>query len=304
MKKNNHTILEIRRFNRFYTEILGLLDQHVLESPYSLTEARIILEIYKIKDCTANKLMNKLHIDRGYLSRILNGFEKKGLIRKENFPTDRRFYFLYLTQKGKDILNDLENKSNQHVQALVAPLTGEEQGKLLDAMKHIENALSSTLHSINIRSFRPNDIDWVVQKHVDLYETEYGFDNTFRQYVEEAIYKFQEDFRKEKDNLWIAEVNGKPEGMIAIVKVDDETAQLRWFLIDPKMRGKGLGNKLMSTAIDFCKKSNYQHVLLWTISILDAARHLYERYGFTLSETVEHNVWGKDLIEERWDLSL
>lgn len=304
MRKNNHAVLEIRRFNRFYTDILGLLNQHILESPYSLTEARIILEIDRIKDCTANKLIDKLHIDRGYLSRILNGFEKKGLIRKENFPTDRRFYFLYLTQKGKEILNDLENKSNQQVQALITSLKEDEQRKLLDAMKHIENALSSTFHSIKIRNFCSSDTDWVIEKHVDLYEKEYGFDNTFRQYVESAVYKFQEDFIIQKENLWIAEVNGKSEGMIAIVRVDNDTAQLRWFLIDSKMRGKGLGNKLMSTAIDFCKQRDYQYVLLWTVSILDAARHLYERYGFTLSETVEHNIWGKDLVEERWELSL
>ena len=157
---------------------------------------------------------------------------------------------------------------------------------------------------LEIRDFQLQDSEWVIRKHLDLYQVEYGFDNTFEQYVAEDLYKFQEGFDEKKENLWVAEVNGKPEGMIAIVKVDDETAQLRWFLIDPKMRGKGLGHKLMCTALNFCKQKDYRHVLLWTISILETARYLYESYGFTLSETVKHRIWGKSLTEERWDLSL
>ena len=300
---NNCTILEIRRFNRFYTDILGLLNQHILESPYSLTEARIIFEIDKMQDCTAHKLIGKLHIDRGYLSRILNGFETKGLISKENSLTDRRLYFLYLTQKGKDILSELENKSNQQIQELIKSLTAKEQVELLQAMKHIEKTFSLPLAPLKIRSFQSKDLEWVIHKHIELYETELGFDNTFRSYVAEALHEFQTGFDKGKENLWVAEVNGKPEGMIAIVKVDDETAQLRWFLVDPKMQGKGLGNKLMCTALDFCQHRKYKRVMLWTISILEAARHLYESHGFTLSETVKHHIWGKHLTEERWELS-
>ncbi|MFZ5967299.1 MAG: bifunctional helix-turn-helix transcriptional regulator/GNAT family N-acetyltransferase [Bacillota bacterium] len=302
--KGKDTILEIRRFNRFYTDILGLLNQHILDSPYSLTEVRILFEIDKMEDCTANTLIDKLHIDRGYISRILKGFETKGLIYKENSPTDGRTYFLYLTAKGKEILAALEDKSNQQVRQIIRHLKEDEQGRLLHAMKYIENALSLGLYPICIRGFQPEDIEWVIRKHRDLYEVEYGFDDTFGDYVAEAVYKFQEIFDKEKENLWVAEVNGKAVGMIAIVKVDDETAQLRWFLIDPETRGRGLGHKLMETAVDFCKEKNYRHVLLWTVSVLDAARHLYKSYGFELTEINEHDIWGGHLTEERWDLYL
>lgn len=153
---------------------------------------------------------------------------------------------------------------------------------------------------IIIRSFEINDIDWVIQKHVDLYGKEYGFDDSFKQYVAEPIHKFQDNFDKEKENLWIAVVNGKPEGMIAIVKAEDKTAQLRWFLINPEARGKRLGNKLMSVAIDFCEQKKFESVFLWTISNLETARYLYKKYGFELSETHKHIIWGKELTEERW----
>ncbi len=166
------------------------------------------------------------------------------------------------------------------------------------------NKITLNVNQLHIRSFQPKDIKWVIQKHINLYKDEYGFDNTFKDYVATPLYKFQKSFNKEKENLWIAEVDGNVVGMIAIVKVDDKKAQLRWFLIDPEVRGKGLGHKLMQVALKFCKKTGYNSVFLWTISILGTARYLYKRYGFILTQTKEHDIWGKHLIEERWDLSL
>lgn len=155
-----------------------------------------------------------------------------------------------------------------------------------------------------IRSFKSKDIDHIIERHMDLYKGEYGFDSTFRGYVSEAIYDFVKSQEKNRENIWVAELNEKVVGSIAIVKVDDSTVQLRWFLIEPDIRGKGLGKQLMTTAIEFCKENNYSKVFLWTISNLKAARHLYKRYGFELTETSEHDIWGKHLIEERWDMQL
>lgn len=155
-----------------------------------------------------------------------------------------------------------------------------------------------------IRDFNKRDIDWIIQRHDILYNEEYGFDETFKEYVSGALNKFVKNFDSEKENIWIAEVNEKPVGIIAIAKVDDKTAQLRWFLIEPFMRGKGLARKLMKVVVEFCKEKNYNNITLWTVSILDAARHIYRSFGFKIVETIEHEIWGRCLIEEKWDLSL
>lgn len=164
--------------------------------------------------------------------------------------------------------------------------------------------MKTNTDKINIRSFSYDDIEWIIQKHVNLYGDECGFDSTFKDYVAKPIYEFNENFDKEKENIWIVDVNNKPEGVIAIVKVNNEIAQLRWFLINSEMRGKGLGHKLMSLVVEFSKQKNYRKVYLWTVSILNTARHLYKKYGFELTEEKKHIIWGKELTEERWDLNI
>ncbi len=155
-----------------------------------------------------------------------------------------------------------------------------------------------------IRSFRPDEINYVIEVHMDFYGTTYGFDETFRSYVGDAINEFLKSFDVEKENLWIVEDGGKPAGSIAIVKVDEATAQLRWFILEEHVRGTGLGRALMTIAVDFCKKNGYHQIYLWTVDQLDAARHLYRDFGFTVTEKAEHKIWGQSLVEERWDLLL
>jgi len=304
--EDNYSLLitEIRSFNRFYTKILGLINQHILDSQYSLTEARVLFEINNIGNCTANILIEELGIDRGYISRILKRFEADGLIYKKTSSIDRRAYILHLTLEGKQILSNLTEKSNKQIQELVSNLKGNEQKELTTAMRIIENKLSSKLKSINIRTFQPKDIEHILKRHEDLYKAEYGFDSTFVEYVANGIQTFLRKQNKNKENIWVAEYNGIPVGSIAIVKADNFAAQLRWLLIEPEMRGKGLGSKLIKTAISFCKENGYKLIFLWTLSILVDARNLYRRNGFITKETVEHDIWGKYRIEERWDLPL
>jgi len=171
----------------------------------------------------------------------------------------------------------------------------------------IQEAKSTSLDNlkpVTIRTFQSEDIEFIIRRHRNLYEIEYGFTSEFGDYVEEYVLKFNEYHDETREKIWIAEANGTAAGVIAIVKVDNSTAQLRWFLIESKMRHRGLGHMLMKRAIDFCKENNYKHILLWTVDVLEAARHLYKSYGFTLVESNEHNIWGKHLTEERWDLSL
>lgn len=302
--KEDSLVPEIRSFNRFYTNILGLLDKHILNSPYSLTEVRILLEINKMKECTANKLISKLSIDRGYMSRVLKRFEANGLIIKENSSADRRITILCLTEKGKQILSELEDRSSKQVEHLINHLSNSEQQKLVDSMKNIKNALLDGICPVTIRTYEPQDLEYIINRHRELYDLEYGFGSEFSDYVEKYVLKFDEHHDESKENIWIAEAEGKPIGMIAIVSVDASTAQLRWFLIEPHMRGIGLGYKLMKTAVDFCREKNYKHVFLWTVSILEAARSLYKHFSFKLTESKANESWGEHLMEERWDLEL
>jgi N-acetylglutamate synthase-like GNAT family acetyltransferase len=159
--------------------------------------------------------------------------------------------------------------------------------------------------SVLIRSYHKDDVDYIIDRHRELYDKEYGFSSEFVDYVEKYVKEFDKSHDETKENIWIAETGGKRVGMIALVKAAEDTAQLRWFLIEPEMRGKGLGHRLMKTLIDFSKEKGYRHVFLWTVDILKAARHLYEYYGFKLTETVKNDVWTGDVIlEERWDLEL
>lgn len=295
-------ISEIRSFNRFYTKILGLLDKHILDSPYSLTEVRILLEIKKIKDCTANKLISKLDIDRGYMSRVLKSFENGGLVERESSSADKRFIILRLTGKGREILSELEERSGRQVESLISHLTDIEQQKLVDSMKNIKNSLLDGINPVTIRTYKAEDLGYIINRHRELYDTEYGFGSEFSDYVEKYVLKFSEQHDESMENIWIAEADGKPVGMIAIIKADEKTAQLRWFLIEPHMRGLGLGYKLMNTVMDFCKEKGYKHVFLWTVNILEAARTLYKRFGFELTESKPNNSWGGNLTEERWDM--
>lgn len=156
-----------------------------------------------------------------------------------------------------------------------------------------------------VRTYMAEDIDYVIRRHIELYDKEYGFSSEFGEYVEKYVLKFHEHHDVTKENMWIAEEDGKLVGMIALVKVDDDNAQLRWFLIEPETRGKGLGYILVKTVINFCKENGYKHIFLWTINILGAARHIYKTYGFELTETAENNSWTRDVIfEERWDLDI
>lgn len=302
--KNKSAVEETRSFSRFYTEVLGLLNKHILDSPYSLTEVRILYEIDKIKNCTANILMHKLNVDRGYMSRILKHLEKDALIIRENSSIDGRSIILHLTSQGKSVITALDEKSSNQIEKLINHLTESEQENLVKSMKYIKKALSDGLDSITIRAYETKDIEFIIKKHRDLYEAEYGFGPEFGDYVEEYMLKFNKSYDPTMENIWVAEINGLVVGVIAIVKVDNSTAQLRWFLIEPEMRGKGLGHRLMKTAIDFSKGKDYTHVFLWTVDILKTARHLYKNYGFTLTETKENNSWGSHIIEERWDLYL
>lgn len=305
MKTQHKAIREIRSFNRFYTGILGLLDKTLLKSPYSLTEVRVLFEISRMKDCTANRLIENLCIDRGYLSRMIKGFVKNSLVVKENAVKDARKNLLTLTDTGKEVLLDMDDRSNRQVLKLIENLSTDEVEKMLASMRQIQSTLEKGMKDNCIRAFRPDDLEYVVRRHREIYGKEYGFNSSFGDYVAEHVRaEFDRDSPNARTNLWISEDHGKPVGMIAIVQADEETAQLRYFLLDKEARGKGMGHRLMRTALDFVREKGYKRCFLLTLNILGAARNLYGVYGFKLTHSEPSVEWREDLIEERWEMAI
>ncbi|MBU3217821.1 helix-turn-helix domain-containing GNAT family N-acetyltransferase (plasmid) [Clostridium estertheticum] len=297
-------INEIRSFNRFYTNVLGLLNQHILDSDYSLTEVRVLLEISKTKQCTANTLVNQLEIDRSYMSRIIKCLEKNELITKVQSEHDNRVNFIALTTKGREIIGILGKKSDEQIASLIKYLNPNEVSNVLDAMLIIKNRFSEIINPITIRNFVADDLEYIISRHRILYEEEYGLSSVFGIYVENGVHYMAQHFNSEKDCILIPVINGKAVGSIAIVNADNETAQLRYFLLEPKTRGRGLGHKLVDRALDFCREKKYNHVFLETISFLEVARHIYASKGFKITQSHKNTTWGKDVLEERWDLDL
>ncbi|MGG1677862.1 GNAT family N-acetyltransferase [Neobacillus sp. NRS-1170] len=297
---------KIRKFNRYYSNVLGKIDQEIYNKPFPLTEARVITEINLRNGCTATEVRENLGVDRGYMSRIVQKLEDEKIIFKKQSPDDKRQYLLYLTDYGKEILNDLVENANHEVGEMIQEISNRDLSNLVSSMETIESIFNKEYPSqsvISIRTFLPGDVGFVAHLHGRLYEKTYKFGRMFEYYVMKGLTEFMID--TSGGELWIAEADGKMVGSIAITQSKDQSAQLRWFILDEDYHGMGIGKRLMETAIDFCKKQGYQHVFLWTVSILETARYLYQKYNFRVTEEKPNDEWtGSKLVEERWDLNL
>jgi DNA-binding MarR family transcriptional regulator/ribosomal protein S18 acetylase RimI-like enzyme len=297
----------IRRFNRFYTNLLGLLDRTLLKSTYSLTEVRIMFELNRLSISSAFDLFKLLNLDPAYLSRILNSFEKKDIIQKERSNKDMRKQMLSLTNQGKQVITLLQEKANEQIKTLLDNVKDEDQNRLVNAMRTIEKILKAETEKTkfySLRSHRPGDIGYLTYRHGVIYAEEYQLNETFEAYVAKYVAEFVEKYDPAKEHLWIVENATEIIGSIAIVKLDENIAQLRWLLVEPHERNKGIGNKLINEALTFCKNKGYQKIILGTFSDLIIARKLYEKHGFRLIESKTHHSWGQNLTEEQWELNL
>lgn len=297
-------IEKIRKFNRYYANILGKIDQIIYNQDFTLTEARVISEIHERQGCTATEVREHLGIDRGYMSRIIQKLEVEDIIYKEQAIDDKRQYRLYLTKHGIETFQRLVEGANRGVGEMIQSLSGRTLNELVHAMETIQtlsSEKSQTGPTPSIRPFKAGDAGYVAYLHGRLYKEIYGFGTLFEYYVLKGLAEFIRN--PDGGMLWVAEVEGKIIGSIAITKFNDTTAQLRWFILDEAYQGEGLGHHLMKVALEFCKAQNYQHVFLWTVNILQAARHLYKKFEFTLTEEKPNMEWTEtELVEERWDL--
>ena len=304
---SDEQISGVRAFNRFYTRKLGVLDQQLLKSPFSLSEARVLYELAHRDDLSAKEIGIELGLDPGYLSRIIQNFDENGLITRKPLPSDRRQYRLSLTAKGRQAFAKLDRSSHDDVADLLAKLPRGDGKRLIEAMAVIEQLLDASRVSppaAILREPRPGDMGWVVQSHGSLYASEYGFDSSFEGLVAEIAAKFLASFDASRERCWIADIDGAQVGSVFLVRDTDDVAKLRLLLVDPAGRGRGLGHRLVGECIAFARQCGYRKITLWTQSILVAARKIYQDAGFVLVATEPHRSFGQSLVGETWELKL
>lgn len=300
-----NSVAAVRAFNRFYTKKLGVLDQHLMQSPFSLSEARVLYELAHRDTVAAKEIGAELGLDPGYLSRIVQGFEDKGLISRTPLPSDRRQQQLGLTAKGRQAFAKLDRASDSEVATMLQALDDGARERLVGAMAAITDILAPPTParpSFLLRSHRPGDIGWVISRHGALYAQEYGWDISFEALVAEIAAQFIKFFDPRCEHCWIAEVDGEPVGSIFLVRSSDEVAKLRLLLVEKKARGLGIGRALTEQCIRFAREAGYKGMVLWTQSCLTAARDIYRRAGFRLTDAQPNHSFGVDLISETWEL--
>ncbi len=297
----------VRRFSRFYTRRLGVLGEGLLDSSFSLTEARVLYELAHRDRPTATALGRDLGLDPGYLSRILRRFEEAGLLERARSEADARQSHLVLTPAGRAAFAPLDKASREQVGALLNRLTDADQRRLTDAMATIESLLGEVeapKAPYTLRPHRPGDMGWIVHRHGALYAQEYGWDDTFEALVAEIAATFIKDFDPKRERCWIAEWDGEIVGSVLLVKQSDEVAKLRLLFVEPKARGLGIGRRFVEECIRFARDAGYRRITLWTNDVLHAARKIYADAGFRLVQTEPHRSFGHDLVGENWELEL
>ena len=294
-------IADIQGFNKVYQNLFKQIDSAILEAGYTLTEKAVLLEISKTERCTANILIRQLSIDRSYMSRMIAKFEKRGLIEKTQSQTDSRIHYVQLTELGRKEINRLSDIQSNHIGSIFNKLSEEDQQIVWQSMVLIRNKLSDANDVITIRPFAQSDIEYVISRHKTLYYAERHLSGTFSAYVDEIVYRFVDNFNAQTDCLKILECNGVPAGSIAVAKTDSKTAQLRFFMLEPEMRQRGYGNRLMDMALDFCREKGYEKVFLLTITAQVIARHVYGTHGFYKVASYDKSEWGDGVIEELWE---
>ncbi len=296
-----------RRFNRFYTRTIGVLREGAYKSPFSLTEVRVLYELAHRDQPTATALGRDLGLDAGYLSRILRGFERRGLVLKTRSTADGRQSHLALTAQGRKVFAPLNARSHDEVAALLGGLSSAAQGRLVGAMQTIERLLGDREEPhapYVLRSPQPGDLGWVVHRHGAVYAQEYGYDAQFEALVAGIVAQFVQRFDPKRERCWIAEQRGEVVGSVFLVARSKTVAQLRLLLVEPNARGSGLGTRLVSECVRFARQTVYRKVMLWTQSELRAARRLYEAAGFRMVRKEKNHSFGKDLVSETWELDL
>ncbi|MFN2546290.1 MAG: GNAT family N-acetyltransferase [Myxococcales bacterium] len=300
-------VAQVREFNRFYTRTIGVLQERLLDSEFSLTEVRVLYELSHRDRLTASDLCRDLGLDAGYLSRILRRFEKLRLVAVEKSPADARTRLLSLTPRGRAVFAPLDRRSSEEVAVLLAGMAEEDRSRLVQSMRTIAELLRKPAapDEVVLRPHRPGDMGWVVQRHGELYWQEWRYDERFEALVAEIVAHFVQNFDSARERCWIAERGGERLGSVFLVRQSATVAKLRLLLVEPHARGLGIGRRLVDGCVQFARDAGYRKVVLWTQSELLAARRIYAACGFERAGEERHDSWRRTgLVAESWELRL
>ncbi len=310
MQKSDAGVQAVRRFTRFYTAALGTLDEGLLHSPLSLPEARLLYEIANAEEPTVTEIAQRLRLDLGYVSRLLSRLEERKLIRRKSSEKDARQILIVLTAAGRKQFATLDQRSSEQVKALMEPLSLVQREMLVRSMGTIEGILggveAASRKPFVLRTHRPGDMGWVVSRQALLYTREYGWDERYEALAARIVADFIEQYEPARERCWIAERDGEPMGCVFLVRerAEEKTARLRLLHVEATARGLGLGRALVQQCTEFARQVGYERIVLWTNSVLTAARHLYEEEGYKLLQEEEKENFGKKLTSQTWELRL
>jgi DNA-binding MarR family transcriptional regulator/GNAT superfamily N-acetyltransferase len=303
-------VARVRRFNRFYTRLVGALDKGHLHSSFSLAETRVLYEIAHGDTPMATDLARDLRLDPGYLSRMLRGFERRGLVERVRSASDGRRNHLQLTPKGRSIFEDLDARASAAVADVLAPFVDGQQQQLLDSMRTIESIFGRPATEQQapfvLRPHRPGDMGWVVHRQAVLYAQEYGWDETYEALISRIVADFIDRFDPKRERCWIAERDGEIVGSVFLIRHPERAgvAQLRLLYVERSARGLGIGRRLVRECTQFARQTGYKTITLWTNSVLTSARKIYEAEGYRLVNEKPHHTFGQDLVGQTWELEL
>ncbi|MGH8791626.1 MAG: bifunctional helix-turn-helix transcriptional regulator/GNAT family N-acetyltransferase [Stackebrandtia sp.] len=300
-------VARVRSFNRFFTKVIGVLDEGMLDSPYTLTEVRVLFELRGAQRVSAADIRAALGLDAGYLSRIVSRFVEEGLVVRDADPGDSRRRLLSLTDAGRAAFDVLDTGSAAHVRGLLSGLSRSGQRELTEAMETVRRLLGDDKPDeaqVRLRAPRPGDLGWVISRNGALYAAEHGWNADYEALVARIVADFAADHDPSCEAAWIAEIDGEPVGAIFCVRADAETAKLRVLLVEPSARGRGVGAALVDECLGFARDVGYRRMTLFTTNVLAPARRLYQRAGFRLDSEQEERLFGRDLTTQTWSRDL
>lgn len=300
-------IAAVRRFSRFYTRRIGVLEERLLGGPVSLAEGRLVWELAQSPGQSAARLAEAMALDPGYLSRLLRALEDRGLVVRRPSPRDAREALLSLTRAGRAAYATINRRSQHDVGAMLARVSDLDRIRLVAALSAIERLLGDGAEPrvpYLLRPPRAGDFGFVVHRQAALYASEYGWNREFEALAAEIVAGFIRNFDPAREVGWIAERDAEIVGSVFVVRETAEVAKLRLLYVEPSARGLGIGARLVEACVAFAREAGYRRMTLWTNDVLTAARRIYERAGFRLVQSERHHSFGHDLVGENWERAL